>query len=331
MEGVAPILHRLASAYQDAVREGPLRAGAGLLACRGCHCCGRVADWGARGVRAQWRPSPGAAALSKGWGGGGLPWFAGGGCGAGVLLAGLRLSVGWGGDWGVAPGLPVVPGRSPGASLWWLRGDGLTVSAPAPPVASVSVGLAVGGLGGTGGWASIPGVGPPFGGVHQAAGPLPPPAPGSRAGPHPRPPRPSRLRRLVAWHQRGGKGGGAAGVGGRGQGQRLVVSGLRVKGAPVCASVAPAASPTGGGACAPVVRTAGEWGWRSGSGILGLPGGRPAPLVRSYPSVSAAWGPAPRLLGARLLPPGVAVTCAAACMGAWAAAAAGSSGGSASG
>ena len=68
MEGVAPILHRLASACRrlDAVRGVPLRAGAGLLAYRGYRGSGRAADWGARGVRAQWRPSPGAAAFSGG-------------------------------------------------------------------------------------------------------------------------------------------------------------------------------------------------------------------------------------------------------------------------
>ena len=90
---------------------------------------------------------------------------------------------------------------------------------------------------------------------------------------------------------RGGKGGGAAGAGGGGPGQRLVVSGLQVSGASVRASVAPAASPTGGGACPPVVRTAGGWGRRSGSGGPGLSGGGfPVPLVCSQPPVSVAWG-----------------------------------------
>ena len=96
MEGVAPILHRLASACRrpDAVRGIPSRAGAGLLACRGYRGSGRAAGWGARGVQAQWHPSPGAAALSGEGGVGGLPWSGGGGSGAGVPLAGLRLSVG---------------------------------------------------------------------------------------------------------------------------------------------------------------------------------------------------------------------------------------------
>ena len=75
MEGVAPVLHRLASACRrpDAVRGVPLRAGARLLACRNYCGSGRAADWGARGVRAQWCPFPGAAAIS----GGGLGGFLG--------------------------------------------------------------------------------------------------------------------------------------------------------------------------------------------------------------------------------------------------------------
>ena len=133
MEGVAPILNRLLSACwcPDAVCGLPLRAGARLLACCGYRGCGRAADWGACGVRAQWHPSPVAGALS---GGRGSPCGAGGFCWAGVPLAGLRLSLGWGGEGGgVLPGLPGVPLRSPGASLRWLRGGGLTISAPAPP------------------------------------------------------------------------------------------------------------------------------------------------------------------------------------------------------
>ena len=61
---------------------------------------------------------------------------------------------------------------------------------------------------------------------------------------------------------------------------------------------------------------------------MSLLGGCPGPLVCSQAPVSVAPGPVPGLLGAGPLP---TVTCAIACEGAWAAAAAGSSGGSASG
>ena len=161
--------------------------------------------------------------------------------------------------------------------------------------------------------------------------PFGPPGVGSLCWPSPTTPPPlsAPLPRPVA--PAGGGGGGAAGAGGGSPGQRLVVSGLRVSGAPVRASLAPAVSPTGGGTCLPVVRTAGGLGGRSGSRGPGLSEGGPAPLVRSHPPMSVAWGPGPGLRGAGLLPPSVAVTCAAACVGAEAAAVVGSSGGSASG
>ena len=74
MEGVVSILPWFVSVRcrPDAVRGVPLRAGAGLPACRG-HCgSGLVTVLGARGAWAQWRFSVGAAALSGG-GGGGAP------------------------------------------------------------------------------------------------------------------------------------------------------------------------------------------------------------------------------------------------------------------
>ena len=97
-----PTLHRLASPCRclDAVRGVPLRAGAGLLACRGYCWSGRAADWG----RVAYGPSgapppppPGVAALLKGRG---LPLARRGGCGTAVPLAGLWLSVGLGGERG---------------------------------------------------------------------------------------------------------------------------------------------------------------------------------------------------------------------------------------
>ena len=67
MEGVVPILLQLISARcsPDAVPEVPLRAGAGLLVCRGYCGNGRAAAWKARGVWAQWRSFQGARAHRK--------------------------------------------------------------------------------------------------------------------------------------------------------------------------------------------------------------------------------------------------------------------------
>ena len=176
------------------------------------------------------------------------------------------------------------------------------------------------------------GGGHPVGGLPRAAGPHSPPAPlpGTwhlavvRALTY-SPPAP-----LVAVASSRGTGcggmGGPAGARGGGPGQRLVVSGLRVTGAPGShASVCPwpPLSPRPGATrVLSLCGRRGGWGGRSGSGGLGLPGGCPGPLVRSQPPVSVAWGPGP-------LPPGG--TCAAACVGAGAAAAADSSGGSVSG
>ena len=154
-------------------------------------------------------------------GGGGLPLSGGGGCGASVPVVGLRLSVGFrgrGGEGGrFAPGLPAVPPWSPCASRRWLQGGGLTVSAPASPVAVRSGGLAVGRRGGGEGR----GAGLGFQGCVPGRGGTPgcwpallscPPsgnrASGRRAGLHPQPPLPSGLRHLLTWHRRVGKGGG---------------------------------------------------------------------------------------------------------------------------
>ena len=52
---------------------------------------------------------------------------------------------------------------------------------------------------------------------------------GRRAGPHPRVPRSPRCRRFAAWYRLGG-GGGPAGAWGGGEGQWLVISGLRGSG-----------------------------------------------------------------------------------------------------
>ena len=175
----------------------------------------------------------------------------------------------------VAPGLSAVPLRSPGASLRWLRGGCLTVSAPAPSVASGSGELAVGGARTAGGGGDSGGA-CPAGGVYRAAGPLssppPPPATGFRAVARALTHDPAAPLVSVASSRgtgQGGRGGGAAGARGGGPGQRLVVSGLRLSGAPAPASVdgvAPAVSPSGGGACPLVVRTARGSGGRSGSG-----------------------------------------------------------------
>ena len=129
------------------------------------------------------------------------------------------------------------------------RGGGLSVSFPALPVAGRSGGLAVGrgGRQGRGG-------GPQF----RFRWPALPSCPGPSCGPSPTTPPP-----LSSLSPR------RVGAGGGGPGQRLVVSGPRVSGAPFCASVAPAASPTTGGACPPVVRTAGGVG---GALRIGGPG-----------------------------------------------------------
>ena len=73
-----PTLHRLAFACRrpDAVRGAPLRAGAGLLACRRYFGSGRAADWGHAAYSSaycgsgapSWVPRP-----SRGGGGGGGP------------------------------------------------------------------------------------------------------------------------------------------------------------------------------------------------------------------------------------------------------------------
>ena len=293
MEGVAPILQRLVSACRrpDAVRGVPLRAGAGLQACRSYCGSGRAADWGARGVRAQWRSSPGAAAL---WGGGS------GAGGAGPESASLASGCPWvgggrGGRGGVRAGAPCCPPSvpwcfPPGAVGGWLDGLG-----PGPLSGRSVRGLAFGGGGGrgTGGWAPIPGMGARWGGIpgHWPAVPscLPSGHWASRcgAGPQPRPPRSPRRRCLVAWHRRGGEWGGAAGAGGGGPGQRPVVSGMRVSGAPLSRASAclwPPPSPRPGAArILPWCGQRGGWGGHSGSGAPGLPGRSPAPLVRSQP------------------------------------------------
>ena len=233
--GVAPILHRLTSACRclAAVSGVPLRADAEQLAFRGHRQGGRAADWAVHGVQAQWHPSPGAAALS---GGAGPPLVRQGGCGASVPVAGLRPSVGsegtGGRQGGVALELSAVPLRSIGASLRWLPGVGLKVWAPAPPVAGGSRESAVVGRGGAGEGGR--GDGPRFrgrvpgGGATPGRWPAPLPCPpsghkglGRRAGPHPRPPRPSQLSLLVAWHRRGGEWGG---------GRRAPGAAVRVRG-----------------------------------------------------------------------------------------------------
>ena len=242
---------------------------------------------------------------SRGGGGGGLPWSGGGMRGRSPL--GRPPAVHGLGGGGVAPGLPAVPLRSPGASLRWLPWAGKAVSAPAPPVADGTGGLAVGGRGGLG--EGDGGLGPDSGGGRPVGGypgplarsPLPPPlqppgvGPSCRPSPTTHPPLSSPSPRCVA--PAGGIGGGAAGARGGGTGQQLVVSGLRVSQAPVRASVAPAASRNRGGACPPVVRTAGG---RGGALRIGGPG----------PSggVSRAVGPLPpprvRRLGSGVWPAG---------------------------
>ena len=79
LEGVAPILHQLASACSrpDAVRGVPLRTGAGLLACRGYCGSWLAADLG----RADYGPSGAPPRLRRPARGGGSPLARRGGCG----------------------------------------------------------------------------------------------------------------------------------------------------------------------------------------------------------------------------------------------------------
>ena len=132
------------------------------------------------------------------------------------------------GGGGGPPELPAVHSRSPGASLLWLRGGGLTVSAQAPSVAGGFGGLAVGGGGGGG----DEGVGTDSGPWRLAGGypgalacsSLPPYfrplGAGLSFGPSPTAPPllslPSPRRVAPA----GGDGGGPAGAVGGGPGQR---------------------------------------------------------------------------------------------------------------
>ena len=138
------------------------------------------------------------------------------------------------------------------------------------------------------GWAPITGLDARWKGTpgHWPVFPSCPPsglrASGRGAGPPQRPPR-SCPCRLLAWHQRGGEGGGAASAWGSCPGQQLMVSGQRVSGAPFRASVAPSASLTGGCTCPPAVRTAGGVGGALRIGGAG-PAGGVSRAVRLLPS-----------------------------------------------
>ena len=188
IEGVAPILRRLASACRgpDAIPGVPLRAGAGLLACRGYRGSGGAPDWGTHGVQAQWRPSPGAVAPS-GWGGG-APLVRRGGWRPLCRPPAVRgLGGGGGGEGESRRGSPLSPFGSrcsPAvAAGGWLDGPG-----PGPPCGCLLRGVircwGEGGEVGRGGgprfWGCTPG-----GGVLWAANPLsslaPLPATGRRA------------------------------------------------------------------------------------------------------------------------------------------------------
>ena len=138
MEGVVSILPWFVSVRcrPDAVRGVPLRAGAGLPACRG-HCgSGLVTVLGARGAWAQWRFSLGAAALSGGGGGGGGSPGPVGGYSANVpwpASSDPRAGGGGGREGGGSrQGFPSAPFRPlvnlPGSCGGWLEGPG-----PDPP------------------------------------------------------------------------------------------------------------------------------------------------------------------------------------------------------
>ena len=164
----------------------------------------------------------------RGGGGGGSPGPAGGVRGRrprGRPPAVRGLGRGGGGR-AMAPRCPpsVPQCFPPVAAGGWLDGLG-----PGPPCGWWLRGVSRwrgGGRGGRGGgailgagarWGGTPGRWPallscpPYG--HRASG--------RRAGPHPRTPRPSRLRRLVAWHRRGGRGGGGGGRRGRRSGSAV--------------------------------------------------------------------------------------------------------------
>ena len=195
----------------------PLRAGAGLLACRGYCGCGRAADWGPAAYGSVYRcsgapswvpwPSPGGG----GGGDGGSPSGPAGGV-RGCRPPGWPLTVGGlgGGEGGRAEGraLPAFPLRPPGAALRWLRRRGLTVSGPGrQPLTG-------------GGRSPLP---LPFHrrGVRLSCGPSP------LGHPLLSPLSPRRVAPAG-----GGGSRGLAGARGGAPGQRLVVSGARVSGLP---------------------------------------------------------------------------------------------------
>ena len=138
MEGVVCILLRFTSARRHpyAVHGVPLRAGAGLQACRG-HCgSGRVTIRG----RATYGPSgapPRVPRPSRG-GGGGSPGPAGGVQGRRPLgrpPAFRGLGGGGGGEGGGRAGAPRRPPSVPWFSSSAAAGGGLKVPAQAPPTA----------------------------------------------------------------------------------------------------------------------------------------------------------------------------------------------------
>ena len=141
----------------------------------------------------------------------------------------------------------------------------------------------------------------------------------------PRPPPPFGCQTLVKASarapcspRRGGGWGGPASAPGSGSGQRSAASGLRGSGPP-SVLVAPALSPTGGGARPAAASYSGGLGVALRVGGGGALGGRPAALSPLHPLALIA-----QSSGARLLP------CVVSCVAAGAAAAAGSAGGSAS-
>ena len=219
-------------------------------------------------------PSP-RRAWSDSWGGL-SPGPAGGGAGptppwpaSGCPRArGGRGRRGWGGS----AEAPRCPPSAPRSLPLVAAGGWLDNTAPGPPSGRMLRGVSRWRGGGGGGR----GVCPDSGGRRPAGPPgrwpdlqsRPPAgrwAPGCRSGLHPRSPRSSCRRRLLACYRRGReRGGGAAGFGGGGLVQRLVVSGLRVSGAPVLRASAcpwpPPSSPPGAAIVLPLC------GWQGGGG-----------------------------------------------------------------
>ena len=137
MEGVASILLRFVSAHcrPDAVCGVPLRAGAGLQACRG-HCgSGWVAVWGRVAHGPSGAPPRAPRSSRKGGVVLGWPGEGGGGQGRGFLCrppAFRGLGGGRGGG-RASSGLPVVIPRSPDAFRRQLRGGWLEGLSPGCP------------------------------------------------------------------------------------------------------------------------------------------------------------------------------------------------------